>query len=141
MSIIGQVESVWRYPVKSMRGEELPAIFAGYSGVYGDRLYAFKSSAAPAGFPFFTGRERHEMLLYRPRFRHPDRAAVPPNLEEALRTLEHAEKSGNRTRNEASTDLRFVISEAKHIIRSINATHQLLSTKLPNYEPYQRAKK
>ena len=83
MSIIGQVESVWRYPVKSMRGEELPAIFAGYSGVYGDRLYAFKSSAAPAGFPFFTGRERHEMLLYRPRFRYPDRAAVPPNLEEA----------------------------------------------------------
>ena len=63
------------------------------------------------------------------------------NLEEALRTLEHAEKSGNRTRNEASTDLRFVISEAKHIIRNINAMHHLLSTKLPNYEPYQRAKK
>ncbi len=83
MSIIGRVESAWRYPVKSMRGEELPAIFASFSGVYGDRLYAFKSSAAPAGFPFFTGRERHEMLLYRPRFRHPERAAVPPNLEEA----------------------------------------------------------
>jgi uncharacterized protein YcbX len=83
MSIIGQVESVWRYPVKSMRGEELAAIFAGFSGVYGDRLYAFKSSAAPAGFPFFTGRERHEMLLYRPRFRHPERAATPLNLAEA----------------------------------------------------------
>lgn len=83
MSIIGQVESVWRYPVKSMRGEELPEIFASFSGVYGDRLYAFKSSAAPAGFPYFTGRERHEMLLYRPRFRHPGRAAVPPNLAEA----------------------------------------------------------
>ncbi|MGC1886456.1 MAG: MOSC domain-containing protein, partial [Stellaceae bacterium] len=73
----------WRYPVKSMRGEELPEIFASFSGVYGDRLYAFKSSAAPAGFPYFTGRERHEMLLYRPRFRHPGRAAVPPNLAEA----------------------------------------------------------
>lgn len=83
MSIIGQVESVWRYPVKSMRGEELPAIFVGYSGIYGDRLYAFKSSAAPAGFPFFTARERREMLLYRPRFRHAEKAAVPPNLEEA----------------------------------------------------------
>ena len=83
MSIIGQVESVWRYPVKSMRGEELPAIFAGFSGVYGDRLYAFKSSAAPAGFPYFTGRERHEMLLYRPRFRHPEKAAMPPNLAES----------------------------------------------------------
>ncbi len=83
MSIIGHVESVWRYPVKSMRGEELLEIFAGFSGVYGDRLYAFKSSAAPAGFPFFTGRERHEMLLYLPRFRHPEKAAVPPNLAEA----------------------------------------------------------
>ena len=83
MSIIGQVESVWRYPVKSMRGEELPAIFASFGGVYGDRLYAFKSSAAPAGFPYFTGRERHDMLLYRPRFRRPEKAAVPPSLAEA----------------------------------------------------------
>jgi uncharacterized protein YcbX len=83
MSVIGQVDSVWRYPVKSMRGETLPEIFAGFSGVYGDRLFAFKSSAAPAGFPYFTGRERHEMLLYRPRFRHPEKAAKPPNLSEA----------------------------------------------------------
>ena len=83
MGIIGQVESVWRYPVKSMRGEAMVEIFAGFSGVYGDRLYAFKSSAAPVGFPYFTGRERHETLLYRPRFRHPERAALPPNLAEA----------------------------------------------------------
>jgi uncharacterized protein len=83
MNIVGQVESVWRYPVKSMRGESLPEIFAGFAGVYGDRLFAFKSAAAPAGFPYFTGRERHEMLLYRPRFRHPQRAAVPQNLAEA----------------------------------------------------------
>src|SRR5271167_4337055 len=79
MGIIGQVESVWRYPVKSMRGEAMVEIFAGFSGVYGDRLYAFKSSAAPVGFPYFTGRERHETLLYRPRFRHPERAALPPD--------------------------------------------------------------
>jgi len=49
MGIIGQVESVWRYPVKRMRSEAMPEIFAGFSGVYGDRLYAFKSAAAPAG--------------------------------------------------------------------------------------------
>jgi hypothetical protein len=80
MSVIGQVESVWRYPVKSMRGETLPEVFAGFSGVYGDRLFAFKSSAAPAGFPYLTGREEHEMLLYRPRFRNPQKAASPPAL-------------------------------------------------------------
>ena len=83
MNIIGQVESVWRYPVKSMRGEAMPEIFVGFSGVYGDRLFAFRSSAAPAGFPFFTGRERHEMLLYCPRFRDTRKAALPQNLAAA----------------------------------------------------------
>lgn len=83
MSAIGRVESVWRYPVKSMRGEKLPEIFAGFSGVWGDRLFAFKSSATPVGFPYLTGREAHEMLLYRPRFRHPEKAAKPANLAEA----------------------------------------------------------
>lgn len=83
MSAIGRVESVWRYPVKSMRGEQLPEIFASFAGVYGDRLFAFKSSATPVGFPYLTGREAHQMLLYQPHFRHPDKAAKPANLAEA----------------------------------------------------------
>jgi uncharacterized protein YcbX len=81
--IIGTVDSLWRYPVKSMRGEELEEMFAGYAGVYGDRLYAFDSSANGRGFPYFTGREQRQMLLYRPRFRFPDKAARPINLAEA----------------------------------------------------------
>ncbi len=84
MSVVGRVESVWRYPVKSMRGEQLPEIFAAFAGVYGDRLFAFKSSATPVGFPYLTGREAHQMLLYQPRFRHPKKAARPPNLAEAV---------------------------------------------------------
>jgi uncharacterized protein YcbX len=83
MSLVGQVESLWRYPVKSMRGEELARAFVGFAGVHGDRLFAFRSSVRPAGFPYLTGREHKAMLLYRPRFRHPDRAAGPPNLAEA----------------------------------------------------------
>jgi uncharacterized protein len=83
MSAIGRVDSVWRYPVKSMRGEQLPEIFAAFAGVWGDRLFAFKSSATPVGFPYLTGREAHEMLLYRPRFRYPEKAAKPSNLAEA----------------------------------------------------------
>ena len=83
MSIVGTVESLWRYPVKSMRGEELDEMFAGYSGVYGDRLFAFKSSASPKGFPYLTGREQRQMLRYRPRFRQPDKAARSINLTEA----------------------------------------------------------
>src|SRR5258705_666507 len=83
MSVIGKVESLWRYPVKSMRGEELEQTFAGYPGVCGDRVFAFKSSASPAGFPYFTAREQRRLLQYRPRFRHPDKAARPVNLTEA----------------------------------------------------------
>jgi uncharacterized protein YcbX len=83
MGIVGQVESLWRYPVKSMRGKELAEAFVGFSGVYGDRLFAFKSSGRPEGFPYLTGREQEEMLLYCPRFRHPDRAGRPPNQAEA----------------------------------------------------------
>ena len=83
MSIVGKVDSLWRYPVKSMRGEELEEAFAGYPGVYGDRVFAFKSSASPTGFPYFTAREQRRLLQYRPRFRYPDKAARPVNLTEA----------------------------------------------------------
>jgi len=83
MSTIGTVESLWRYPVKSMRGEELDEVFAGYAGVYGDRLFAFESSAGRKGFPFFTGREQRQMIRYRPRFRNPDKAARPVDLADA----------------------------------------------------------
>ena len=83
MKVVGHVDSLWRYPVKSMRGEELQEAFVGFAGVYGDRVYAFRSSAAPIGFPYLTGREQERMLLYRPFFRSRSDMAVPTNLAEA----------------------------------------------------------
>jgi hypothetical protein len=83
MTTIGTVESLWRYPVKSMRGAELPEVFLGFSGIYGDRCYAFKNSAARNGFPYLNANVQHQMLLYSPQFRHPERASKPPNLTEA----------------------------------------------------------
>src|SRR6185503_16645003 len=83
MSTIATVESLWRYPVKSMRGEELGELFASYGGVYGDRRFAFESSASPRGFPFFTGRDQRQMIRYRAHFRNPEKAARPINLGEA----------------------------------------------------------
>ncbi|HLM54887.1 MAG TPA: MOSC domain-containing protein [Pyrinomonadaceae bacterium] len=66
-----------------MAGEELAEAFVGFSGVYGDRCYAFRDSAARKGFPYLNANVQQRMLLYRPRFRHPERAAAPPNLSEA----------------------------------------------------------
>lgn len=51
MSVVGSVDSLWRYPVKSMRGEQIEEAFVGFAGVYGDRLFAFRDSANPKGFP------------------------------------------------------------------------------------------
>jgi uncharacterized protein YcbX len=83
VSIIGKIDSLWRYPVKSMRGEKLDEAFASYSGIYGDRVFAFRSSANHKGFPYFTTREQRRLLQYRPRFRYPNKAARPINLLEA----------------------------------------------------------
>ena len=83
MSVIGKIESLWRYPIKSMHGEALNEAFLGFAGVYGDRLFAFRSPARPSGFPYLTGREQTRMVLYRARFRHPEKAEKPPNLAEA----------------------------------------------------------
>jgi uncharacterized protein YcbX len=80
---VGTVESLWRYPVKSMQGEELQEAFVGFAGVYGDRVYAFQSSAAPKGFPYLTSRVQEAMLLFRPMYRHPERMRKPGNLAEA----------------------------------------------------------
>nr|CBI71175.1 hypothetical protein [uncultured bacterium] len=83
MTTIGTVESLWRYPVKSMRGAEVAEAFMGFSGVYGDRCYAFKNSAARKGFPYLNANVQQQMLLCCPQFRYPDRASKPPNLIEA----------------------------------------------------------
>src|SRR5438477_11770146 len=66
-----------------MRGEELDEAFAAFSRMYRDRLFAFRSSASPTGFPYLTAREQRRLLQYRPRFRYSDKAALPVNLTEA----------------------------------------------------------
>jgi uncharacterized protein len=81
--IIGTIESLWRYPVKSMAGIEVPEVFMGFAGIYGDRCYAIKNSAGRKGFPYLNANVQHQMLLYHPQFRHPERTLTPPNLIEA----------------------------------------------------------
>ena len=80
---IGSIESIWRYPVKSMRGQEVREGFLSFEGLYGDRIFAFTNAAGPAGFPYLTAREQGQMVLHRARFKHPERAMHPPNLADA----------------------------------------------------------
>jgi hypothetical protein len=83
MTVVGRIESVWRYPVKSMPGESLPEAYVSFAGVLGDRLYAVHHAGAPKAFPFLTARSRKEMLRFRPRFRRPELTLVPDNLTDA----------------------------------------------------------
>jgi len=77
MDIIGRIESLWRYPVKSMRGEQLSEAYVGFGGIYGDRRYAFLNSGAREDLPFLTAREKHEMLLHRALYRYPEQMVKP----------------------------------------------------------------
>lgn len=83
MNVVGRVESLWRYPVKSMRGEVLSEAYVSFSGVLGDRLYAVHNSSGSKAFPYLTARARKDMLLYRPFFRERARSVLPSNLAEA----------------------------------------------------------
>jgi MOSC domain-containing protein len=76
-----KIESLWRYPVKGMRGESLSEAYVGFSGIYGDRFYAFHSSRAAQCLPYLTAQEQHRMLLYQPKYRNKDQMLRPPNLQ------------------------------------------------------------
>src|SRR5262245_18205207 len=67
-----------------MCGEAMTEMIMGFSGIYGDRCYAFKNSSARKGFPYLSSTVQEQMLRYHPQFRYLERAAKPPNLTEAM---------------------------------------------------------
>jgi len=72
--VVGRVVELWRYPVKSMKGEAVDAVEVSWDGVAGDRRWAFvRTGARPSGFPWFTIRQRSTLVQYEPRFVHPER--------------------------------------------------------------------
>lgn len=102
---IGTVARLFRYPVKSMRGEELTQTPIGLQGLPGDRRYAFVQAASRSVFPWLTGRESAALLLHEPRFeggftgegreppllvRTPDGRTLPIDAAELREGLEQA---------------------------------------------------
>ena len=72
MQVVGRVQEVNLYPVKSIRGVSVPEANLYWYGFNGDRKYAFVRSDARSGFPWLTARELPELLRYEPRFLTPD---------------------------------------------------------------------
>jgi len=49
---IGRIESLWRYPVKGMRGEEIPHTYTAYTGLMGDRIYGVVAADGDPSHPW-----------------------------------------------------------------------------------------
>jgi uncharacterized protein YcbX len=63
---LGQVEAIFRYPVKSMRGERVDAAALGLHGLEGDRRFALQRLEDRGGFPFLTASKLPELLRFAP---------------------------------------------------------------------------
>ena len=63
---IGHVEALFRYPVKSMRGEQLEAAMLGWHGIEGDRRLAFRRIDNRSGFPWLSASKVPDLLRFAP---------------------------------------------------------------------------
>ncbi len=66
---IGHVEAIFRYPVKSMRGESLESANLGWHGLEGDRRLAFRRIDNHSGMPWLTASKLPDLLLFAPQCR------------------------------------------------------------------------
>ncbi len=63
---IGKVESIFRYPVKSMAGESVEEARLGWHGIEGDRRLALRRTQAPSDFPWLTATKLPDLLHFTP---------------------------------------------------------------------------
>ena len=71
---VGLVTGIRRYPVKSMAAEALTSGYLSWTGLAGDRRWAFlRPESGANGFPWHTIRENPAMSAYVPRLLDPER--------------------------------------------------------------------
>jgi len=75
---IGEVEAIFRYPVKSMGGEVMDMADLGWHGVDGDRRLAFRREDDRGGFPWLSAGKLPELILFAPLRRGPSGAGDLP---------------------------------------------------------------
>lgn len=85
---VGEVEAIFRYPVKSMAGEALEHAELGLHGIEGDRRLAFHRVDDRSGFPFLTAAKLPDLFRYTPVRRN---GVIPPELPTHVRTPEGQE--------------------------------------------------
>ena len=68
---LGTVTALNRYPVKSMQAEPLEAAELFWTGLHGDRQYAFVKADNASAFPWLTARDLPALVLHRARYADP----------------------------------------------------------------------
>lgn len=63
---VGEIQALFRYPVKSMRGEAIEAAGLGWHGLAGDRRLALRRIDERGGFPWLTASRLPEMIAFAP---------------------------------------------------------------------------
>jgi len=76
--LVGTVAALYRFPVKSMRGEMVPSAQLYWHGLAGDRRYAFVREGNTSRFPWLTAREVPDLLRYAPYFAAADEPMNDP---------------------------------------------------------------
>lgn len=66
---IGQVEEIFRYPVKSMAGERLDSAPLGWHGLEGDRRLALRRMDDCGGFPWLSAGRLPDLVRFTPQRR------------------------------------------------------------------------
>jgi uncharacterized protein YcbX len=77
---IGEVEALFRYPVKSMRGEPLDVADLGWHGLEGDRRLAFRRVDDYGGFPWLSASKLPELILFTPQRGPEDSRNLPTHV-------------------------------------------------------------
>jgi len=75
---LGRIEALFRYPVKSMRGESIGAAALGWHGLAGDRRFALRRLDVDGGFPWLTATKLPDLLRFTPLRSVPGDGEAPP---------------------------------------------------------------
>lgn len=85
---VGEIEALFRYPIKSMGGESIATAEMGWHGLDGDRRLALRRPEDRSGFPWLTASKLPELIRFSPLRRGP---AIAGGLPSHVRTPDGAD--------------------------------------------------
>ena len=126
---LGVVAQLYRYPVKSMRGEELAEVAVSLQGLAGDRRYAFVQTGSRSPFPWLTARQTAAILRYTPAFATPfdETGREPP-----LRVRTPAGRDLAVDSDDLRAELEAAFGQPLHLLRDYRGSYDVAQISIFN---------